>query len=72
MSADQTWTVAVDPPDDLLKTPTGPRFVRGDDDSVPARAHPAIGRPSARRSEEERVRRHRERAIAAWLRDLSR
>jgi hypothetical protein len=28
--------------------------------------------PSVRRSDEERERRHRERAIAAWLRSLSR
>jgi hypothetical protein len=29
-------------------------------------------RPSARRSDEERERRHRERTIAAWLRSLNR
>jgi hypothetical protein len=33
---------------------------------------PQQARPSSRRSDEERERRHRERAIASWLRSLSR
>jgi hypothetical protein len=33
---------------------------------------PRFARPSVQRSDEERARRHRERTIAAWLRDLSR
>jgi hypothetical protein len=55
------------------------RFARAADDA--GAPHPArleltvpedFGRPpSERRSMEDRRRRHRERAIAAWLRDLS-
>jgi hypothetical protein len=33
---------------------------------------PRFARPSVVRGDEDRARRHRERAIAAWLRDLSR
>jgi hypothetical protein len=43
---------------------------------APDPANPSESRfarpPSARRGDEERARRHRERAIAAWLRDLAR
>ena len=43
-------------------------------EGVGAMPAPPKGRfkPSADRSQAERERRHRERAIAAWLRDLSR
>jgi hypothetical protein len=40
--------------------------------SAPASWSQQRPRPSARRFDEERERRHRERTIAAWLRSLSR
>jgi len=79
MSGERSWTVAVDPRDDAFGTPTRWRFARAGEEFAPppSTSAPVAGtelreRPSARRSEEERLRRHRERAIAAWLRDLAR
>jgi hypothetical protein len=69
----------LDTRNDVAESPAPWRFQRAGEDILSSSTIPPAvpgdrgdGRPSARRFEEERRRRHRERAIAAWLRDLSR